>query len=51
MKRVASLNPAQFCAVFVLVAVPSEYYSVRKRPEYGRYQETTSMFFPWLPKE
>ena len=30
--------------------VPSEYYSVRKRPEYRRYQETTNMFFPWFPR-
>ncbi|MFT6034362.1 MAG: steroid 5-alpha reductase family enzyme [Arenicella sp.] len=27
-------------------AVPSEYYSVQKRPEYKAYQETTNMFFP-----
>lgn len=32
-------------------AKPAEYYSVRKRPEYKRYQEKTSMFFPWFPKE
>ncbi|MFQ3246580.1 MAG: steroid 5-alpha reductase family enzyme [Arenicella sp.] len=27
-------------------AVPSEYYSMQKRPEYKAYQETTNMFFP-----
>ncbi|MEH6912288.1 MAG: DUF1295 domain-containing protein [Oceanicoccus sp.] len=27
-------------------AVPSEYYSVQKRPEYKDYQQTTNMFFP-----
>ena len=27
-------------------AVPSEYYSVQKRPEYKAYQETTNIFFP-----
>ncbi|MEH6636338.1 MAG: DUF1295 domain-containing protein [Halioglobus sp.] len=27
-------------------AVPAEYYSVQKRPEYKTYQETTNMFFP-----
>jgi steroid 5-alpha reductase family enzyme len=26
--------------------VPSEYYSVRKRPEYASYQAQTNMFFP-----
>lgn len=36
--------------VYLTGAVPSEYYSVRKRPEYRRYQETTNMFFPWFPK-
>jgi steroid 5-alpha reductase family enzyme len=32
-------------------AIPAEYYSVRKRAGYQRYQETTNMFFPWFPKE
>jgi steroid 5-alpha reductase family enzyme len=27
-------------------AVPAEFYSVQKRPEYKTYQETTNMFFP-----
>jgi len=27
-------------------AVPAEYYSVQKRPDYKRYQETTNRFFP-----
>lgn len=37
--------------VYLTGAKPAEYYSVRKRPEYKRYQEKTSMFFPWFPKE
>lgn len=32
-------------------AVPSEYYSVQKRPEYEQYQQTTNMFFPGPPKK
>ncbi len=36
--------------VYLTGAKPAEYYSVRKRPEYRRYQEQTSMFFPWFPK-
>lgn len=31
-------------------AVPAEYYSVQKRPEYRDYQQRTNMFFPWFPK-
>jgi steroid 5-alpha reductase family enzyme len=31
-------------------AVPAEYYSVQKRPEYKAYQETTNIFFPGPPK-
>ena len=27
-------------------AIPSEYYSLKKRPEYKTYQETTNIFFP-----
>ena len=27
-------------------AVPTEYYSVKKRPAYKNYQQTTNMFFP-----
>ncbi|MDO3721572.1 DUF1295 domain-containing protein [Marinobacter sp. chi1] len=36
--------------VYLTGAKPAEYYSVRKRPQYREYQETTSMFFPWFPK-
>ena len=36
--------------VYLTGAKPAEYYSVRKREAYRRYQETTSMFFPWFPK-
>lgn len=36
--------------VFLTGAIPAEYYSARKRPEYKRYQETTNMFFPGRPK-
>jgi steroid 5-alpha reductase family enzyme len=32
--------------VYFTGAVPSEYYSVRKRPEYASYQAQTNMFFP-----
>lgn len=27
-------------------AVPSEHFSVQKRPEYKEYQRQTNMFFP-----
>jgi len=27
-------------------AIPSEYYSIQKRPAYKEYQQTTNMFFP-----
>jgi steroid 5-alpha reductase family enzyme len=37
--------------VYLTGAIPSEYYSVRKRPKYKHYQETTNMFFPWFPKK
>jgi steroid 5-alpha reductase family enzyme len=36
--------------VYLTGAIPSEYYSVRKRPEYADYQATTNIFFPWFPK-
>lgn len=36
--------------VYLTGARPAEYYSVRKRPGYAEYQRTTSMFFPWFPK-
>lgn len=32
-------------------AVPSEHYSMQKRPEYKTYQRTTNMFFPGPQKE
>ncbi len=37
--------------VYLTGAKPSEYYSVRKRAKYKEYQERTSMFFPWFPKQ
>lgn len=37
--------------VYLTGALPSEYYSVRKRAEYEKYQKTTNMFFPWIPKK
>ncbi len=37
--------------VYITGAIPAEYYSVRKRPEYRAYQEKTNMFFPWLPRK
>lgn len=36
--------------VYLTGAKPAEYYSVRKRPGYKAYQESTSMFFPWFPR-
>ncbi|MGK0366545.1 MAG: steroid 5-alpha reductase family enzyme [Saprospiraceae bacterium] len=36
--------------VYYTGAVPSEYYSVKKRPEYEEYQKTTNMFFPGKPQ-
>ena len=32
-------------------AVPAEYYSVKKRPAYKDYQQTTNMFFPGPTKQ
>jgi steroid 5-alpha reductase family enzyme len=32
-------------------AIPSEYYSVQKRPAYKDYQQTTNMFFPGPTKQ
>jgi len=32
--------------VYYTGAVPAEYYSVKKRPEYKKYQQTTNIFFP-----
>ena len=31
---------------FYTGAVPAEYYSLQKRPEYAEYQKRTNMFFP-----
>ena len=36
--------------VYLTGAVPSEYYSLRKRPEYESYTNRVNMFFPGLPK-
>jgi steroid 5-alpha reductase family enzyme len=36
--------------VYLTGAKPAEYYSVRKRPEYKKYQEKTNIFFPWFPR-
>ena len=36
--------------VYLTGAIPSEYYSLRKRPEYTAYTERVNMFFPWWPK-
>lgn len=32
--------------VYLTGAIPAEFYSVQKRPEYKNYQNTTNMFFP-----
>ncbi|MGB3596378.1 MAG: hypothetical protein WBA27_05165, partial [Pseudomonas neustonica] len=32
--------------VYYTGAVPAEYYSVKKRPEYKDYQQRTNRFFP-----
>ena len=32
--------------VYLTGAVPSEFYSLQKRPDYKQYQEKTNMFFP-----
>ena len=36
--------------VYLTGAIPSEYYSVLKRPDYKIYQESTNMFFPGTKK-
>ena len=36
--------------VYYTGAIPSEYYSILKRPQYKSYQEKTNMFFPGPPK-
>ena len=37
--------------VYYTGAIPSEYYSLKKRPDYKKYQETTNMFFPGKSKK
>jgi len=37
--------------VYLTGAIPAEYYSVQKRPEYADYQRRTNRFFPWFPKK
>ena len=32
--------------VYYTGAIPSEYYSLQKRPGYKSYQESTNIFFP-----
>ena len=36
--------------VYLTGAVPSEYYSLQKRPDYKAYTERVNMFFPGRPK-
>jgi len=36
--------------VYLTGAVPSEYYSIQKRPAYKAYQQSTNIFFPGLKK-
>ena len=37
--------------VYLTGAVPAEYYSLQKRPDYKTYQERVNMFFPGFPKK
>ena len=37
--------------VYLTGAVPSEYYSLQKRPDYKEYKEQVNMFFPGVPKK
>jgi len=39
------------CLVSYTGAIPAEFYSVQKRPEYKLYQATTNMFFPGPTKQ
>ena len=34
------------CLVHYTGAAPAEYYSVKKRPDYVKYQKTVNMFIP-----
>jgi steroid 5-alpha reductase family enzyme len=36
--------------VYYTGVIPSEYYSVLKRPDYKKMQKNTNMFFPGFPK-
>ena len=36
--------------VYATGAIPSEYYSVKKRPGYEEYQKNTNLFFPGVKK-
>ena len=36
--------------VYLTGAKPSEYYSLKKRPDYKAYQKRVNMFFPGMPK-
>ena len=40
-----------YCLVIWTGTKPAEAGSVLKRPGYKKYQETTSMFFPWFPDQ
>jgi steroid 5-alpha reductase family enzyme len=37
--------------VYTTGAVPSEHFSIEKRPDYNEYQKTTNRFFPGPKKE
>jgi steroid 5-alpha reductase family enzyme len=37
--------------VYATGAIPSEYYSVQKRPGYKEYQKQTNLFFPGVKKK
>jgi len=37
--------------VYTTGAIPSEYFSLQKRPDYKEYQKTTNRFFPGPNKE
>ena len=37
--------------VYYTGVIPSEYYSMQKRPDYKAYQNQTAMFLPSLPKD
>ena len=39
------------CLVYYTGAIPAEYYSIKKRPQYAEYQKTVNMFFPGPPKK